>query len=142
MPGTRCHASTDAAPARLARAGAAALTDSLGALRRRDDPARFTSYNYGARLSLQEHGAAPRVTTYIQQLDVHKYARLVEERLAAAVLDHLENNDIDTTAFRAQTTAIVNNGTMISGGSFSGGNIGGQGSSFGTPNAAPKSAPR
>ncbi|MFC7648686.1 hypothetical protein ACFQX6_55755 [Streptosporangium lutulentum] len=105
------------APIRLIGLGYATLRDRLVPRRHPQD---YILYDYGARSSVREMGAEQGETTYLQQLDSFRYTKLIGERLNAGVLDFLEAHDIDTGAYRQQAAAIVNNGTMISGGSFNG----------------------
>jgi hypothetical protein len=74
----------------------------------------------GARISVRELGAARAPHTYIQRLDAAKYTKLVERLITDTVLDFLEDKGVDTTAYRASASSVINNGLMISGGSFAG----------------------
>ncbi|MDF5754109.1 hypothetical protein [Spongiactinospora sp. TRM90649] len=87
---------------------------------RQRNPARYLVYPFGARESVREMGAAPRVDRFMQVLDADKYTKLIEQRLTEAVLDYLEARDIDTAGFRDQATMLINNGAIISGGNVSG----------------------
>lgn len=104
------------APFRLVRLGYAAIRDAFAPRRPQD----YALYDYGARSSVRELGVWEGSLTYLQQLDSFKYTKLIGERLNSAVLDFLEESDIDTSAYRQQAAAVVNNGTMITGGSFNG----------------------
>ncbi|WP_336216670.1 hypothetical protein [Nonomuraea sp. LPB2021202275-12-8] len=117
-----------AAPLRLLRMGWQAFRHRIGV----DDPRAYTAYDYGARLSLRELGAAERADTLIQELDTFKYTKLVEERLTSAVLDFLEDKGVDTAAYRRQATAVSVSATMHQefSGDFSGAQFGGPGSQF------------
>ncbi|MBX6386385.1 MAG: hypothetical protein IRZ07_25990 [Microbispora sp.] len=84
------------------------------------DPRRSLVYPFGATRSVRELGAEPEATTFIQRLDIDKYAKLIERRLTEGVLDFLEAHDIDTAAYRQQAAALHNYGVMISGGDVSG----------------------
>ncbi|MEV4896886.1 hypothetical protein AB0K48_46795 [Nonomuraea sp. NPDC055795] len=114
------------APARL-------LRRIFMAMRLPEDPDKYVVYDYGARVSLREAGAEPRINTFLEGLDAFKYAKLVEERLNNAVLDFLEQRGVDTAAYRQQIAAVINNGTVVNGGTFNGTNIGGQGAQFAAP---------
>ena len=105
-----------AAPFRVLRYGYAEMRQAF-ARARRDD---HVLYDHGARDSVRELGAAEGDFSYIQNLDSFKYSKLIGERLNAAVLDFLESHGIDTSRYRQQMLAIVNNSTMISGGTFTG----------------------
>jgi hypothetical protein len=105
------------APVRLVSLGYTTIRDRFVPRRHPED---YILYDYGARSSVREMGAEQGETTYLQQLDSFRYTKLIGERLNAGVLDFLEAHDIDTSAYRQQAAAIINNGTMISGGSFNG----------------------
>ncbi|GAB3987967.1 hypothetical protein GCM10029978_108870 [Actinoallomurus acanthiterrae] len=92
----------------------------MAAARLQDDqhPERLTAYDYGARLSVRELAAEDTLPTYLQVLDAHKYSRLVERRLNEAVLDHLQSQDIDVSAYRMQVNQIVEQSVMINGGNY------------------------
>jgi hypothetical protein len=94
------------------------------ALRITDSPRerlRFTVYDYGARLSIRQRAADRRFHTFMQELDVDKYTKLVERRLNEAVLDYLDNEcQIDTSQYRQQASMIMNSGVIITGGTVNG----------------------
>ncbi|MFC7100919.1 hypothetical protein ACFQQB_10870 [Nonomuraea rubra] len=117
-----------AAPVRLLRMAWQAFRQAIGV----DDPRAYTAYDYGARLSLRELGAAERADTLIQELDTFKYTKLVEERLTSAVLDFLEDKGVDTTAYRRQATAVSISSTTHYeySGNYPGAQFGGPGSQF------------
>ncbi|NMO56189.1 hypothetical protein HH310_34050 [Actinoplanes sp. TBRC 11911] len=79
-------------------------------------------FDYGAQLSVRELGSelvfrngtelADGVRNLVQVQDVARYQRLIERRVFAAVLDFLDDRDIDTTEYRARAASILN----ISGG--------------------------
>jgi hypothetical protein len=81
----------------------------------------------GARISVRELGAARAPHTYIQTLDAEKYTKLAERLITDTVLDFLEAKGVNTSAYRASASSIINNGLMISGGSFAGPVAGGAG---------------
>ena len=84
------------------------------------DSARDYAYaDIGARLSVREIRAALWPRTYIQQLDVAKYTKMIERLVNDTVLDFLEGKGVDTGAYRESAQAIINNsGIMMSGGSI------------------------
>jgi hypothetical protein len=91
----------------------------------------YVVYDYGARVSLRELGASPRVETFIQDLDTYKYTKLVEERLTSAVLDFLEGKGVDTTAYRRQATAVSMSSTTNNySGNFAHSQFGGDNAQF------------
>lgn len=74
----------------------------------------------GARLSVRELGAGSRPHTYIQRLDAAKYTRIIERLVTDTVLDFLVAKGVDTAAYRASMTAVINTGVVISGGTVTG----------------------
>lgn len=93
----------------------------------RHAPDAFLSYPYGARLSVRELGAATALSGYLQVLDRDKHVKLIQQRITASVLDYLEERGVDTSGYREQARTIINNGTMITGGTVTGPVAGGTG---------------
>jgi hypothetical protein len=87
----------------------------------------FLDGDTGARISVRELGAAPDTETYMQQLDAAKYTKIIERMLNDTVLDFLVAKGVDTTAYRASANTVINNGTVISGGTVNGTVVGGLG---------------
>ncbi len=86
-------------------------------MRKADRASReYLTYGRGARCSLRELVALEKPETYLQELDVQKYTKLIERRLTNAVLDFLDERQIDTGEYRARMNVIHNNGVMITGG--------------------------
>ncbi|MGW4424026.1 hypothetical protein [Streptosporangium sp. NPDC004631] len=104
------------APLRLIRAGVRAIQWQ----RETRNPAELPVYPFGARESVRELGSAYGRGGFIQRLDTDKYTKLIERRLTEAVLDYLESKKIDTREYRAQATNLINNGALITGGTFNG----------------------
>ncbi|GAA4069611.1 hypothetical protein [Nonomuraea soli] len=94
-----------AAPWRLARSGLQAVRRSMSI----PDPAEHLVYPYGARFSVRELGASATMQTYVQTLDAAKYTRMIEQRLTEAVLDFLEERQVDTGAYRLQAASVTMN---------------------------------
>jgi hypothetical protein len=106
-----------AAPPRVARTIAQIVQQSL----MKPDPRDHVVYPYGARFSVRELGASQDLQTHIQMLDVAKYTRMIEQRLTEAVLDFLEERDVDTGAYRLQAAGVTMNTVSVgAGGTVSG----------------------
>jgi hypothetical protein len=73
-------------------------------------------FNYGALTSIRQLGMENRFRVYFQRLDRDMHMKTVEQCLIDAIVDCLEEHDIDTSDIRERRTAILNNGVMISGG--------------------------
>lgn len=94
-----------AAPVRLTRTAVRAVRQQFVTL----DPSRHVVYPYGARLSVRELGASHGMQTYLQLLDTAKYVKLIEHRLTEAVLDYLEDKEIETGTYRMQAANVMMN---------------------------------
>ncbi|HEX4815781.1 MAG TPA: hypothetical protein VFV66_23805 [Nonomuraea sp.] len=106
-----------AAPARVTRTIVQAVRQNMMT----PDPSKHIVYPYGARHSIRELGASEDLQTYIQVLDVAKYTRMIEQRLTEAVLDFLEERDVDTGAYRLQAASVTMNTVAVgAGGTVSG----------------------
>lgn len=105
LRGTGLHLLRDvlAAPVRLVRAGVQTVRQQLS----QPDPSGEAVYPYGARLSVRELGASDRLDTHIQRLDAAKYIKLIEQRLTEAVLDFLEERDVETRGYRLQAANVI-----------------------------------
>jgi hypothetical protein len=72
--------------------------------------------DYGARLSVRELGQTSGWRNYFQDLDWYRQLRVVQSHVLDAVLDFLEEHDVDTSEFRQRQSAILNNGVFMPGG--------------------------
>jgi hypothetical protein len=68
----------------------------------------------GVRNSARGLGASLKPRTYIQTLDVTKYAKIIERLLADTVLDFLADKGADTTAYANSASTVINGGTFVS----------------------------
>jgi hypothetical protein len=69
----------------------------------------------GANISVRQFGSRLWPRTYIQQLDVSKYTRIVERLVLDTVLDFLVAKGVDVAAYRAAAQAIYNSGIIVGG---------------------------
>ncbi|GAA3533176.1 hypothetical protein GCM10022419_010420 [Nonomuraea rosea] len=106
-----------AAPVRVVRTGVQAVRQNMMA----PDPGKHIVYPYGSRFSVRELGASEDLQTHIQVLDMAKYIRMIEQRLTKAVLDFLEERQVETGAYRLQAAGVTMNTVSVgAGGSVSG----------------------
>ena len=108
---------TLAAPIRVARranfSAGAASRYAKEARRASDDHA----YDYGARTSVRELAADPNYHNYFQMQDAGKHLKITEQHILSAILDFLDEHNIDTTEFRNnQLITLLNQGIIQSGG--------------------------
>jgi hypothetical protein len=73
-------------------------------------------YNYGARVSIREEGADTNYHNYFQKTDADKHLKLVERHVLAALLDFLDEHEVDTAEFRTRQMTILNQGIIQTGG--------------------------
>lgn len=86
----------------------------------------------GAEFSLREWGAESDFDSYIEELDVEKYDKIIVRVLLEAVQDFLAENHVSVDAFSNSANSIIN-GDFISIGSFAGdnNNLGSGGNAYG-----------
>lgn len=79
-----------------------------------DIGARVSARELGAGLDIdnEERPSASAAITYFQHRDVHKYAKVIERRLLASVLDFLEERSIDVSEYRQRMVSILNIGAV------------------------------
>jgi hypothetical protein len=78
--------------------------------------AQDLGYNYGANFSVREEGADDNYHNYFQKTDAAKHLKLIERHVLAALLDFLDERDVDTTEFRNRQMTILNQGIIQTGG--------------------------
>jgi hypothetical protein len=81
------------------------------------------AFDYGAKDSVREAGAALGYTQYFQRLDEQMYLKVVERNLLDAIIDFLDVRNIDTSDLRERQTTILNSGVIVSGGSVQANNL-------------------
>ncbi|MDI6102408.1 hypothetical protein QLQ12_27695 [Actinoplanes sp. NEAU-A12] len=62
----------------------------------------FRYYDYGADLSVRDLGAEVPIGKFMQHLDAAKYISLLDKTVSEAILEFLEEHDVDTAEFRAK----------------------------------------
>jgi len=73
----------------------------------------------GVQMSTRELGSARSPHTYIQDLDVTKYTKIIERLLNDTVLEFLYSKGVDTSAYASSANTIVN-GNVVSVGTNNG----------------------
>jgi hypothetical protein len=72
----------------------------------------FRSYDYGARFSVRELAAERPTVKFMQLLDATKYIKLLDQAVTESIVDFLDENGIDTTAFKNAVANVTNNYNM------------------------------
>jgi hypothetical protein len=73
-------------------------------------------YNYGAQFSLREQAVDAHYHNYFQLTDAVKHLKLIERHVLAALLDFLDEHEVDTNEFRNRQMTILNQGIIQTGG--------------------------
>jgi hypothetical protein len=72
-------------------------------------------FDYGARIGVRELGMAADTRDHLQTQEILKHIRVIERRVLAAVLDFLEDRDVDITEYRQRSAGILNFGAINTG---------------------------
>ena len=100
-------------PGRLYKSLTTMLGHRLGYRAEAKAPKEIAYGDLGAMISVRELGAAPRLGTYIQELDVAKYTKLAERMITDTVLDFLADKGVDISAYAQSASAVINNSGVI-----------------------------
>lgn len=76
------------------------------------------SFDYGATTSIRQSGMSPNYRRYFQRLDREMYVKTLEQRLLDAIIQFLDQHNVDVSDLVERQTTILNNGVMLSGGTI------------------------
>jgi hypothetical protein len=76
------------------------------------------SFDYGATTSIRQSGMSTSYRRYFQRLDREMYVKTLEQRLLDAIIQFLDEHNVDVSDLVERQTTILNNGVMLSGGSI------------------------
>ncbi|MFJ7072562.1 zinc ribbon domain-containing protein [Streptomyces sp. NPDC098781] len=76
---------------------------------------RHRTFDYGASFSLRDAASDQLYYRYFQQLDRELYAKTVEHRVLDALVEFLEDHNIDTNELMQRQTTIFNSGLYAGG---------------------------
>ncbi|MFG1666708.1 hypothetical protein [Streptomyces sp. Y7] len=96
-------------------AGVLGPLNQHGKQRRQAQEIRHRTFNYGASFSIRDAASDRLYYRYFQQLDRELYAKTVEHRVLDALVEFLEDHDIDTNELIQRQTAIYNTGLYAGG---------------------------
>jgi hypothetical protein len=68
--------------------------------------------DFGTEISIRQMAAAPQFGTYIEELDVDKYNKMLSRLLLETVQEYLDTEGVDTRAFGDTAQTIINNGDI------------------------------
>jgi hypothetical protein len=100
-------------PGRLYKSLQTMLDHWLGYRAETKAPKEVAVADLGALISVRELGAAARLGSYIQELDVAKYTKLAERMITDTVLDFLADKGVDISAYAQSASAVINNSGVI-----------------------------
>jgi hypothetical protein len=66
----------------------------------------FRYHDYGADVSVRDLGAQVPIDKFMQHLDSAKYIALLDKTVAEAILDFLDEHDVDVAEFRAKAASM------------------------------------
>jgi len=73
-------------------------------------------FNYGTGRSLRESLGSDQFMHYFQKLDGDFYSKVLEREILAAIVNFLDEHDIDTSELKERQSTILNSGIIIHGG--------------------------
>ncbi|MER5939703.1 zinc ribbon domain-containing protein [Streptomyces sp. NPDC001928] len=86
-----------------------------GKQRRQAQEIRHRAFDYGASFSIRDAASDKLYYRYFQQLDRELYAKTVEHRVLDALVEFMEEHDIDTNELMQRQTTIYNTGLYAGG---------------------------
>ena len=80
-------------------------------------------YDYGAYTSLRELVSQSHYTQRFQISDKERYVKILDKKLFNLLSEFLDIKNIDTSEFKERETSILNQGVIVTGGTFTGKNV-------------------
>jgi hypothetical protein len=107
------------------------LLEHLGAPLRRWSLARQTRrqlradplFDRGAMPSVRDLEKSKSYRQYFQKLDREMYHKFTEGQLLDAIVEFLDDHDIDTSELKQRGATVLNNGVMVTGGTLQSGSV-------------------
>lgn len=81
------------------------------------------AFDYGASTSLRQEASSEYYRRYFQRLDREMYLKIIERQFLESIVTFLDARNIDTNDLKARQEMILNNGIILTGGSFTAGNV-------------------
>lgn len=75
------------------------------------------AYDYGAKTSVRESAASSHYRRYFQKLDQEMNLKVLEQRILDAIIEFLDDKNINTSDLKDRQQTILNEGVIVSGGS-------------------------
>ena len=75
-------------------------------------------FDRGAMASVRDLEKSTAYRQYFQKLDREMYNKVIEGQLLDAVVDFLDDHDIDTSDLKQRGATVLNNGVMVTGGTL------------------------
>jgi len=95
-----------------------ALEGSRARRRFKNQAASEFSFDYGATSTIREKASQPEYRRYFQLLDRQAYKSVLEKGLLEAVVEFLDQHNVDTSELKERQSVVLNNGIILSGGSL------------------------
>jgi hypothetical protein len=84
----------------------------------KDEIADNPSFDYGATTSLREVVSSEEYQRHFQKLDKEMYVKLIQYQVFETIIAFLDAHNIDTSQLRESQQTIINQGLMVTGGTF------------------------
>jgi hypothetical protein len=80
-------------------------------------------YDRGAMASIRDLERSSAYRQYFQKLDREMYHKVIEGQLIDAIVEFLDDHDVDTSELRQRGATVLNNGVMVTGGTLQAGSV-------------------
>jgi hypothetical protein len=80
-------------------------------------------FDYGSRRSALDRARSTQYTRYFQKLDKEMYVKLFDRTLLDAIVEFLDEHDVETSELAERRETIINHGIMVPGGSVQAHNV-------------------
>lgn len=80
---------------------------------------RNPRFDYGATTSLRELAQAREYRRHFQFIDRDMFAKILEREILDAIVEFLDDHDIDTSDLEERQATVLNNGVIVTGGALS-----------------------
>jgi hypothetical protein len=85
----------------------------------RTDP----QFDFGSEKSVREILAGTQFTNYFQRMDREMYVKVVEQQILDAIVDFLDEHDVDTSEIKSRQSTILNHGIIVQKGDVKAGSL-------------------
>lgn len=103
------------APFEIAGQALKPLADHLARRELRRQIRSDMRFDYGATTSIRQWAASTEYRRYFQKLDESAYEKMLDHAVLNAIVEFLDEHDIDTSDLKERQSVILNSGVIVSG---------------------------